>query len=65
LQKKLSRKGESVVLMLDQSQIRENLQCLMVSVRLGERAIPILWKVEETKGNIGFESQKELLDKVN
>jgi hypothetical protein len=37
----------------------------MVSIRFGERAIPILWKVEETKGNIGFESQKELLDKVN
>jgi hypothetical protein len=52
------------VLVLDQSQIHEDRQCLMVSLRFEGRAILVLWKVEETKGNIGFESQKELLDKV-
>ena len=52
--KKLSKNGKTIILMIDQSQISENLQCLMVSVRFGERAIPILWTVEEKKGNIGF-----------
>jgi hypothetical protein len=62
--KRLSWNGETVVLMMDQSQICEDLQCLMISVRFGERAIPILWKVEETKGNIDFAKQEELLNKV-
>ena len=61
---KLAAKGKIVVLMMDQSQIYGNLQVLMVSVRFGSRAIPVLWKVEKTGGNIGFETQKELLDQV-
>ncbi|GHT95933.1 hypothetical protein FACS1894122_13870 [Alphaproteobacteria bacterium] len=60
----LSRNGQTVVLMMDQSNIKDDLQCLMISMRFGKRAIPILWKVVKTKGNIGFEDQKELLDKV-
>ena len=33
-------------------------------MRVGERAIPVAWKVIETKGEIGFDVQKELLDEV-
>jgi hypothetical protein len=62
--KKISKNGETVVLMLDQSQIHEDRQCLMISLRLGDRAIPVLWGVEDTKGNIGFDKQEELLNKV-
>jgi len=56
--------GRTVILAIDQSQITTDYQCLMVSLQTGERAIPILWLVEETKGNIGFPQQKELLDSI-
>jgi hypothetical protein len=36
----------------------------MVSLRVGERAIPIAWKVVETRGAIGFGVQESLLDVV-
>jgi len=35
---------------------------LMLSIRVGERAVPFLWRVRTTQGNIGFETQKEILD---
>jgi Transposase DDE domain len=56
--------GQIVILMLDQSKISDGFECLMVSLRLGERAIPIAWRVIETKGAIGFDIQKPLLDRV-
>jgi hypothetical protein len=56
--------GEIIILMMDQSKMGENLECLMVSIRVGERALPLLWRVKETQGNIGYETQKELLDAV-
>jgi len=34
------------------------------SVRWGERALPVAWRVEETDGAIGFAVQKDLLDVV-
>lgn len=61
---KASKKGQTIVLMMDQSQIRGDLQLLMVSVRVGNRALPVLWSVAKTEGNIGFEDQKRLLDQV-
>ena len=36
----------------------------MLSVRWGERALPLAWRVEETEGTIGFATQKELLEVV-
>lgn len=36
---------------------------LMVSLRIGERAIPVAWRVFATSGAIGFEDQKPLLDR--
>jgi hypothetical protein len=57
-------KGQIVVLMLDQSKISDGFECLMVSLRLGERAIPIAWRVIATKGPIGFDIQKPLLERV-
>lgn len=56
--------GKSIVLMMDQSKISDGFECLMVSLRVGERAIPVAWKVKEVTGNIGFVDQKPLLDKV-
>ncbi len=56
--------GKTIILMMDQSKIAEGFECLMVSMRVGERAIPVAWKVKGVKGNIGFEEQKPLLDAV-
>jgi hypothetical protein len=56
------RHGKTIVLPLDQSKIRDGFECLMVSLRVGERAIPVAWKVKATSGGIGFEEQKLLLE---
>jgi hypothetical protein len=53
-----------IVLIIDQTQASSELQVLMVSVRFGQRAVPLAWCVRKTQGNIGFEDQKLLLDKV-
>ena len=54
--------NKTAVLMLDQSKVGDGFECLMVSLRLGERALPLVWLVEQTRGNIGFAGQKPLLD---
>ncbi len=56
--------GEPVTLILDQSQMSERHQVLMLALRWGERALPLAWRVEETGGAIGFDTQKALLDAV-
>lgn len=56
--------GKTIILMLDQSKISDNFECLMVSMRVGERAIPVAWKVKKTKGEIGFDEQEQLLNAV-
>jgi hypothetical protein len=56
--------GQTVVLMMDQSKISNGFECLMVAMRLGGRAIPLLWKIQKTGGPIGFDLQKPLLDTV-
>lgn len=61
---RLSEHGETIVLMLDQSHINGINQALMLSVRIRDRALPVAWRVCQTKGNIGFQTQKELLDSV-
>lgn len=60
----LTVEDQVAILMLDQSKIGKGFECLMVSLRLGERAIPVAWKVKETGGEIGFEDQKPLLKAV-
>lgn len=56
--------GKTAVLMLDQSKISDGFECLMVSLRIGNRALPVAWKVVETNGAIGFDVQEPLLDSV-
>ena len=59
-----SRGGKTAVLMLDQSKVGDGFECLMVSLRLGERALPLAWFVAQTRGNIGFKERKLILDTV-
>ena len=51
---KLSASGATVIFMMDQSKIANNFECLMLSVRFGNRAIPVAWKLIETKGEDWF-----------
>ena len=60
----LSIRGQTLILMLDQSKIADGFELLMVSIRTKERAIPVLWEVIETQGEIGFDVQEPLLREV-
>ena len=53
-----------IVLIMDQTKASDRHQILMLSLRFGERALPLAWRVEATEGAIGFARQKELLDVV-
>src|SRR3954463_6121713 len=54
--------GEPLSLILDQSKMSDRHQVLMLALRWGERALPLAWRVEETDGAIGVDTQKALLD---
>lgn len=60
----LAETGEPIPLILDQTKASDRHQILMLSVRWGERALPLAWRVAETEGAIGFAIQKELLEVV-
>ena len=53
-----------VELIMDQTKASDRHQILMLSLRFGERALPLAWLVEATQGPIGFAGQKQLLDAV-
>ncbi|MBX9621191.1 MAG: transposase [Alphaproteobacteria bacterium] len=61
---RLAKYQHTLVLMIDQSKVNAAFEVLMVSVRLRKRAVPLFWIVKETKGGIGFESQRSLLEVV-
>ena len=58
----LTSNNQTAILMLDQSKIGNGFECLMVSLRLGERAIPVAWRVKKTEGEMGYDEQEPLLE---
>jgi hypothetical protein len=56
--------GGRIVLIMDQTKASDRHQILMLSLRFGERALPLAWRVEVTDGAIGFAVQRRLLDAV-
>jgi Transposase DDE domain len=58
-------KGKTIALSMDQSKISDGLECLMLSIRTGERALPAAWKGKETSAGIGFDLQEPLLNAVH
>jgi Transposase DDE domain len=58
-----ARQG-GIVLILDQTRANQRHQVLMLSLRLGERALPLAWRVAATAGAIGFARQKDVLDAI-
>lgn len=61
---RLASNGETIILMMDQSHINDGHEALMISVRIRDRALPVAWRVRQTKGNIGFAVQEEVLDSI-
>ncbi len=61
---KTTQNGQTVILQMDQSKLVDGLEVLMVSIRVGNRALPVAWRVEKTEGNIGFDTQEQLLNQV-
>ena len=61
---RLAGEDQPLVLILDQSKLSDRHQVLMLAVRYGERALPVLWRVEATEGAIGFDTQRALLEAV-
>jgi hypothetical protein len=61
---RLAETGDPIPLILDQTKVSNRHQILMLSVRWGERALPLAWRVAETAGAIGFATQQELLEVV-
>ncbi len=60
----LTSNGQVAILMLDQSKVGDGFECLMVSLRIGERAIPVAWRVKKTEGEMGYDEQEPLLKAV-
>jgi hypothetical protein len=61
---RLAESGDPLPLILDQTKASDRHQIVMLSVRGGERALPLAWRVEESKGAIGCATQKELLERA-
>ena len=61
---RLAAEGRTVVLLIDQTQATERHQRVMVAARVGGRALPLAWRVEETAGAIGFPEQRLALEAV-
>ena len=61
---RLCADGQTIVLMIDQSKATDLHQMVMVSARLGNRALPLAWRVKETQGAIGFAEQRKVLEAV-
>lgn len=56
--------GRTAVLAIDQSQVNDAHQMVMISLRVGERALPLVWRIRKTQGPLGFEVQKAALEAV-
>jgi len=53
--------GQRLVLILDQTRATAHHQVLMLGLRVGGRALPLAWRVRETRGSIGFAEQEGLV----
>src|SRR3954453_2626790 len=56
--------GGTAVLLLDQSKVSARHQMLVLSVRVGERALPLAWRGGATPGRIGFAEERERIASV-
>jgi len=59
-----ARNRQTVLLSMDQTELGDRMALLVVSVRVGDRALPLAWRAEEGPANIGFEGQQAVLEQV-
>lgn len=59
------QRGQTLVLCMDQTSIGNTHGILTLSLRVGNRGLPLFWRVKQTAGNIGITEQKELLEQVD
>jgi hypothetical protein len=60
----LSKQGQTIVVSLDQTALDKERAIGMVSVRVGERALPLFWVVKCTGGNIPIKDYLPLLQRL-
>src|SRR3954453_9495364 len=53
--------GRRLVLILDQTRATARDQVLMLGLRVGARALPLAWRIRETRGSVGFAEQEGLV----
>jgi len=58
-----ARNGQVIVIGMDQTDLgKHRFAILMLSVRVGDRALPLIWMIEPEAANLGFEAQRGLLE---
>lgn len=57
-------KRRTILLSMDQTDLGSRFAVLMVSVRVGDRALPVAWLVAAGEANIGWAGQRVLLEQV-
>ena len=58
------QQGQTIILSLDQTDLGDRFAILMVSLGIGDRALPLVWRVEAGPANLGFTTQQALLERV-
>src|SRR5512134_382577 len=56
--------GQTILLSLDQTDLGDRFAILMLAVQVGDRSLPLAWKVEAGATNIGFAGKRVLLERV-
>lgn len=56
--------GRAIILSMDQTDVGDRFALLMVSLGVGDRALPLAWTVEAGPANLGFNAQNVLLERV-
>ena len=59
-----ARNGQTVMLTRDQTDLGDRFAVLMLALQMGDRSLPLAWKVEAGAANIGFAGQPVLLEQV-
>lgn len=62
--KRAARHGQTVLLSLDQTDLGNRMAVLLVSVRGGDRSLPLTWMAAAGAANLGFEGQRLVLERV-
>jgi hypothetical protein len=60
-----ARQNDQVLLLsLDQTDLSDRMAVLMMTMRVGDRSLPLAWLAEEGAANIGFAQQKRVLERL-